>query len=393
MEERHRDAINFLRLLLVIGLVFLHYGNFPGSVTSPFDGFTGFDKEHALATFVNIYFVYLFYSSVPLLGAISGYLFFRNWRPGIEFYWKRIRSRTFSILLPMISWCAIVLVVFFVIRMISPNSGFLILIDNYNLDDLGFTQLVNALAGITRRPVNFQFWFLRDLFLTVLCTPLLGLILRRIPYIGLAAIGLIWLFDFDVPVFFRNDVLFFFYLGGVIQSRNWNLDFIPPKAAIAAMVVYLIVVGMRTVAPAFVTESTVLGYIVLEPLTRLMRLLGVYAFWGCAPFLMRTFIGRQIVTWGALAFFLHAIHWPLNHFVKDGLAVLLPPQGDAGLIANYFGTTFLTLVISFAAAWLLNRTFPSLFSHLSGGREFNASDRKNASRAAISSQQNPVASS
>ncbi|SCY66436.1 acyltransferase family protein [Microvirga guangxiensis] len=392
MEERHRDAINFLRLLLVIGLVFLHYGNFPGSVASPFDGFSGFHKEHALATFVNIYFVYLFYSSVPLLGTISGYLFFRNWKPGMDFYWKRIKSRTFSILLPMISWCAIVLAVFYVIRMFSPTSGFLALIDNYDLDNLGLRQLVNALAGITRRPVNFQFWFLRDLFLTVLCTPLLGLLIRRIPYIGLAAIGLVWLFNVDVPVFFRNDVFFFFYLGGLIQARGWNLDFIPPRAAVVAMVVYLIVVGLRTVAPAFVTEDTAFGYVVLEPMTRLMRLLGVYAFWGCAPFLMRTFIGRQIVTWGALAFFLHAIHWPLNHFVKDGLAALLPPEGDAGLIMNYFGTTFVTIAISFAAAWLLNKTLPSLFSHLSGGREFNAPQHRNLSPAAVSSPQNSVAS-
>lgn len=375
-DAEKQDRINFLRLLLIIGLVFLHYGTFPGSQNSPYAGSIDFSTSATpVAEFVNRYFIFLFYSAVPLLGAISGYLFFKDVAASPSFFLKRIRSRTMSILLPMISWSAIVLILFMAIRSVSPDSPHLAMID-YDLDTFGFSQLLNALVGVTRRPINFQFWFLHDLYLTVLVSPILYLLLRKLPFLGLAAIGAIWLADVDIAIFFRNDVLFFFYLGGLVRLCGWNLDFLSPKASVLAMGVYLVLVGLRTAAPSFIQENTLLSEFVTGPGTRSLRLLGVVAFWGCAPFLMRTYMGRQITAWGALAFFLHSIHWPLNQFIKAGLAGVLPAEGDIGFLVNYLATVILTLVAAFLIAWALNAIAPSLFSHLSGGRPFGRAKRK-----------------
>lgn len=371
-----QDRINFLRLLLIIGLVFLHYGTYPGTQNSPYAGAIDFNLSTIpVAEFVNRYFVFLFYSAVPLLGAISGYLFFKDVAASPGFFLKRIRSRTVSILLPMISWSAIVLILFMAIRSVSPDSVHLSMID-YDLERLNFSQLLNALVGITRRPINFQFWFLHDLYLTVLISPILYVLLRKVPFVGLVTIGIIWLANYDVAIFFRNDVLFFFYLGGLVRLCGWNLDFLSPKASLLAMAAYLVLVGLRTVAPSYIPEDTLLGEFITGPGTRSLRLLGVVAFWGCAPFLMRTSIGRQITAWGALAFFLHSIHWPLNQFVKAGLAGILPVEGEVGLLVNYLLTVAATLVAAFIIAWALNAVAPSLFSHLSGGRPFGRSKRK-----------------
>ncbi|MBF9197526.1 acyltransferase family protein [Microvirga terrestris] len=369
-EVEKQDRINFLRLLLIIGLVFLHYGTFPGFSTSPYiDTLGPGDATHPVASFTNRYFVFIFYSAVPLLGAISGYLFFKNASGDLGFFLKRIRSRAFSILFPMISWCAIILTIFMMIRIVSPSSSHLAMIE-YDLDRFGPSQLLNSLVGVTRRPINFQFWFLHDLFLTVLISPVLYILLRRLPFVGLFGIMAIWLTGIDLPLYFRTDVLFFFYLGGLIRMRSWNLDFIRPQTALIAMTFYLLLIGFRAIAPHFILEDSQIGGFLYGPGTRGLRLLGIVAFWGCAPYLMNNALGRRITAFGALAFFLHSIHWPLNQFIKAGLSAAIPIDGEIGLLTNYFATAVLTLAMAFGIASAINSLSPTLFSHLSGGRSF-----------------------
>src|SRR3982750_2729501 len=90
-EHHLKDRINFLRLLLIIGLVFLHYGEFPNSYLSPFKGFAS--SPTPIAPFVNSFLLFFFFSAVPLLSAISGYLFFKQAALTLAFYGGRVRSR------------------------------------------------------------------------------------------------------------------------------------------------------------------------------------------------------------------------------------------------------------------------------------------------------------
>jgi surface polysaccharide O-acyltransferase-like enzyme len=360
--------INFLRLLLIIGLVFLHYGEFPGSDHSPFRGWTSTDTP--VATFINSFFLFLFFSAVPVLSTISGYLFFKSMDPGLSFYIRRWRSRVRSVMLPMISWNAFVVVLFLTIGALWPDSSLRSIIE-YDVDDLDLGSTLNALVGITRHPVNFQFWFLHDLLLTVLCTPIVGFLIRRAPFIGMIGIGFAWLADYDFEIFFRSDVLFFFYLGGVARLRYWSLDFLSRRASLALMAIYVVLIALRTLTPALVDPEGMPGAILLGPGTSLLRVVGVLAFWGCAPMLMDTFWGRRVAALGTIAFFLHAIHWPLNQFIKAGLARLMPGTGEAAMLFNYFTTITLTLVVALLIAKAMTHFAPRLFSHLSGGRSID----------------------
>ncbi len=282
-----------------------------------------------MATFINSFFLFLFFSAVPVLSTISGYLFFKGMDSGIGFYLRRWRSRVRSVLLPMISWNAFVVVLFLAIGALWPSATLQSIID-YDVTDLDIGSTLNALVGVTRHPINFQFWFLHDLLLTVLCTPILGFLIRKAPFIGLLGIGFAWLADYDFVIFFRSDVLFFFYLGGLARLRYWNLDFLSRRAALSLMAVYVVLIALRTLAPAYVDSQGMVGEFLFGPGTSLLRVVGVLSFWGCAPMLMETFWGRRVTALGAVAFFLHAIHWPLNQFIKLGLARLMPGERRGG---------------------------------------------------------------
>lgn len=360
-----RDEINLLRFLLIVGLVCLHYGPYPGSTLSPFRGYQ--PTEFPVATFVNSYVLFFFFSAVPLLGAISGYLFFKDWEHSGAFYLKRYVSRTRSIFLPMVSWNAIVLASFALLAVVAPASPLHDVI-KYDVQDMSVRDLVNALIGVTRHPVNFQFWFLRDLFLTVLCTPVLGLLIKRAPNLGLVGLFVVWLANFKLGIFFRTDVLFFFYVGGLLQVRNWPVPQIPTRYALIALLAYAVLIGARTLAPAVVPLDSDIAAAGLQVVTRLLRVLGVVALWSIAPLLLRTRAGQWMVRMSALAFFLHAIHWPLNQFIKLAIDATLPELQEWTLLANYVGTTALTIAAATLAARLLGAVAPGLFSHLSGGR-------------------------
>ena len=387
-DSEFRARIDFLRFLLIVGLVFIPYGFYPDSEISPFRGYV--DSTTPVATFVNTFVLFFFLSAVPLLSTISGYLFFK---PGDTltpaFYLGRYRSRVRSVLLPMISWNAFGLAVFGSIFLLAPDSPFLSLV-SYDFDSLTVTNVVNALLGITRHPINFQFWFLRDLFLTVLLSPVLGLLVRHAPRLGLLGLGAVWLSGIDTVIFFRADVVFFFYLGALWRMSGWTLEFISERSAFCLMAAYVALVALRVLSPEVVADGSLLDTVIEEPITRSLRLVGVVAFWGCSPWFARTTPGRWIASVGALAFFLHAVHWPLNQFIKAGLAGFLPIHSSGWLLVNYLTTTVLTVAAALLIARGLARFAPPVFLHLSGGRSSPWGVPSAAKRPARSAEAKPI---
>lgn len=364
-DQRFKDQINFLRFSLVVGLVFLHYGAFPGTNLKPWDGISL--DHYPVASSVNSFFYFFFLSSVPVLSAISGYLFFKETDYSAAFYLRRYRSRVKSILLPMISWNALALVIAAAVLLAFPNSDRLISYDPFNLR---WKDLVNALVGLTRHPVHFQFWFLHDLLLTVLCAPLLGIAIRRLPWLGLAAVFAIWITNWNFwGVFFRADVLFFFFIGAMAQIQKWEIDrLVPSSAAPWILAAFACLVGLRVLAPLFVPLDQPWSPALISVWNDSLRLLGLIAMWGIAPLLVETSVGRLFARIGVLAFFLHAIHWPMNQAIKKAVDSLYHGSSDVALLVNLVVTTALSVLFAIGIAWVLNAVAPAVLNHLSGGR-------------------------
>ncbi|WP_262268745.1 acyltransferase family protein [Microvirga yunnanensis] len=365
LDENLREQIDLLRFLLVSGLVFLHYGRFPGYTHDPWEGLV--PTDYPVSTFANSYLYFIFLSSVPLLSAISGYLFFREVDHSVAFYLKRYRSRVRSVLLPMMSWNVISLVVAATVLTVNPNYGEILAYDVFNLK---WQDVINALVGLTQNPANFQFWFLRDLFLTVLCSPILAFVIRRAPWTGFTVLFVVWLLNFNAwHIFHRPDVLFFFYIGAMARLLNWPVaTMVTPRAGIIALVSLLVLVGVRTLSPLFVPDDLPAREALLNVWSDGLRLLGVVALWGIAPLLVSTYVGRMIGKVAAIAFFLHALHWPLNQFMKAWFVRMFPDHSDFTLLINFFGSSILSVALTIGAAWVLNAVAPSVFDHLSGGR-------------------------
>lgn len=358
------QTISFARIVLIIGLVFLHYDQYPDVSANPFSGMAA--GGHQIATFVNSFTLFFFFSVVPLLSMVSGWLFFSfDADTAGASLRQRISRRFSSIYLPMVFWNILFLSLLALLFAWKPNYPLLGQM-NIRFDHATLMDYVNAIFGITRHPVGFQFWFVRDLFVTALVSPLLWLSLKHTPYLGMAVLGVAWIIGSNLFIFFRTDVVFFFYLGGFLRIRQVPLH-IGRKTSWYLLAAYLGVVTLRTFAPMLIDLSAHRPEL-LDTATRSMRLLGVLACWGCFQQWSRTRTGAAIARFGGLAFFLHSAHFPLIAEVKILLWPLLPSHSDGWLIAHYFASVSITVVIGVSIGLLLARKAPAVFALMNGGR-------------------------
>jgi len=358
------QTIGFARITLIVGLVFLHYQQYPNIDASPFVGVDA--TRHQVATFVNSFMLFFFFSVVPLLSMVSGWLFFsfdaNDARAALT---QRIRRRFTSLYLPLVFWNALCLAVLLLLFAANPADPLFPAL-NIRFASAGPMDYANAVFGITAHPVAFQFWFVRDLFVTTLISPLLWFCLRHAPYIGMAVLGSAWITGSDLLIFFRTDVVFFFYLGAFVRIRGIPLQ-IGRRTALWLLAAYLVLVVLRALAPIGIDLSGHRPQL-LTAATRSMRLIGVLACWGIFLQLARTHFGAVVARYGGLAFFLHAAHFPLLAEVKILLWRLLPAQNDTWMLVHYLASVTLTVAIGISAGLMLATMAPRWFALMNGGR-------------------------
>jgi succinoglycan biosynthesis protein ExoH len=353
-------TINFARISLIVGLVFLHYESFPNARISPFRGLD--PTQNQIATYLQSFVLFFFFSVVPLLSMVSGWLFFSFRDDAATALRSRIRRRFSSLYLPLVFWNTLFLAVLLLLFQADPANR---LLAGLNIDfaSAGPLDYVNAVFGVTEHPVGFQFWFVRDLFVTVLVSPLLWLMLTRAPLLGALFLGGAWIIGHDLWIFFRTDVVFFFYLGGWIRLRRLPVE-IGARATLVFVLAYVAMCAVRTLAPYVVDGDPY----ILQVMTRSMRLVGVLACWGMFQRIAPTPIGGLIARFGGLAFFLHAAHYPLIAAVKLVLWDLLPAETQPWMLVHYVVSVLITVAIGIGLGLLLTRLAPKAFSLLNGGR-------------------------
>jgi succinoglycan biosynthesis protein ExoH len=234
---------------------------------------------------------------------------------------------------------------------------------NIDFDTADLAQYFNAVFAIDRAPLAFQFWFVRDLFVTILLSPVMWILIKRAPYGTAAVLFVVWLVNYDTRIFLRPDVAFFFFLGGLIRSTRTDVG-IGARATVTFLSIYVAMVTARALAPYLVEESTA----ILAGYTRLMRLVGTLACWGLLLRISGTGFGTSLSRWGPFAFFLFATHFPLMAEVKFRLWSVLPAVNDFWMVVHLLVSVVLTVALCLGAAVLLAKYVPGVFGVLNGGR-------------------------
>lgn len=196
-EQLQTNTLSALRFPLIIGVVFIH-SRFTDIIT----------QEGIISLTRDIFPIYTLLSnlisnvfsriSVPLFFAISGYFFFYRVNIlNVHVYIYKLKRRLKSLLIPYIIWNFIVILILLAAELCIPEmmSGLKKSITKWNITDWFY--------NLYAVPISYQFWFIRDLILLCIFSPIIyyGIKYGKRPFI--LALSILWIFDLwpNIPGF------------------------------------------------------------------------------------------------------------------------------------------------------------------------------------------------
>lgn len=296
--------------------------------------------------------------AVPLFFCLSGYytLFRKDWSLG-SVCLREGRKRLRTLALPYLLW----------------NVLYILLL-------MGRTWLVERSGGVPSDPfyftlgrlpdllwthvIDYPLWYLRELLVLNLVTPLLYLLLKRLPALILLGLGiwLMWPGGWAVPGI-TPIAFFFFALGGYFGQRE--LD---PLATLRPLRWVLL--------PLATLTTLILPLLVGTPAYHWCYRLGIISLCYALPVWIR-YLGTKypaLATWSEAqsrwVFFIYAVHVIFLVNWARGAVQRFPvlSSGGWGELLGFCLIELLTLLGCFVLYQLLHRLTPRALALLCGGR-------------------------
>ena len=194
------NLLDYLKCLLCIGVVLIHAQFTPKE--SLLFGSEWLEIDYSLFnSFIRFFTIdFLNNTCVPVFFSISGFLFFHNVPDKIDkYFWKwyknKLYSRVFSLLIPYL----------------ISNTIFMLLSEYVRHE--GVRPLLSAYWSYTYGvPTNVPTWFLRDLMVACVLSPIILILLRKLKFVPLIILFLLWffgVFEGAVPGLSFYSLLFF----------------------------------------------------------------------------------------------------------------------------------------------------------------------------------------
>lgn len=349
------QRLQVIRFPLVVSVVFHHNGT--GTVrladgiamsTGPLDAWA-----RAIHTFVAYGLGGI---RMPTFFLISGFLFFTGIAGRGDWMWRKLSSRTQSILLPLVLWNAMVLLMLLLTQSLPFTKVYFSGHGAWSaaVRDFGWFDVLNALFGISGDPILYPLWFLRDLFLMCLLAPVFFVMPRVAQWALVMSFGVLWLLDawpYEVPTVQSG---FFFGLGALLALSRRNLflmdGYLPWTCAafFGLVTASWIVPEQHRIAPMLMHLEHLAGVVLVLSLSK--------------PLLAMPRVGAWLIAVSASSFFLFVAHEPLLTLVRKTMWITLGPHATGA--ATVLCTVLLLLLVYHAA----EKMAPRLLSALTGGR-------------------------
>ena len=219
LSRESSETLNYLKCILALGVVMLHarytevvIGGENLLSNGDFDVYLLFIRS--LKIFLQV--------CVPVYFLISGYLFFLNVpdSPDYPFFTHKYKSRIHTLFIPYIIGNLVVIVMFF---FAERYLGGIMSGTNRAISDYSFKELLQSLWYQQNNdgPINEVLWFIRELMVMVLLSPLFYWLIKKTNYWCLIVLLLYYILDCSRPIpGLRPVALYFFSLGAFFSIKE-----------------------------------------------------------------------------------------------------------------------------------------------------------------------------
>lgn len=357
-------TIAFLRFPLIIGVVLIH--SKLSDVVIGGVSYTDIDKYPFFSDFSYLFSSVFPAIAVPMFFFISGFLFF--YKPeqfDRQAYFQKLRKRARTILLPYLCWNLLILFLHFLAENLFPDlmSGQNKAVSDYTFTDWLWafwnTQAINPETKESF-PINYPFWFIRDLMVVMLFSPVIHVLVKRLKIFAVLLLGICWFGGFWVDwVGFSSTAFFFFATGSYFSIHRKNFVDVVKSKTFGFTVAYLVLAFIELYTQETSWHSR---------LHQVNILLGM----ACAIALCAHFIERG--NWkvnnflSESSFFIYAYHAMPLAFVIKLLFKVVHPQSEIALSLTYVLCPTITICIGLGFYYLLRKYLPRFTAIITGGR-------------------------
>ena len=365
-------VIELLRFPLALAVVYLHCG---GTVdTAPYrDGLNTNFSDLLCITVSHV----ITHVAVPSFFLISGYLYFKEGKINYSLYHAKIQKRFYTLFLPYIlsNFIPFLFVLFkrigggilngtwenVILYLNSTEYVHLFWdIEPLNLTSQNLLGISTPLSG----PINFPLWYLRDLILLTVFSPLIYLLLKygrkyTIFILLICYISGIWITNKILPI----TGVFFFSLGAYFSL--FKIDFLNSRI-MKSVIFKTLAVMFLIIAVYYDGMNTYLGTI-------------AYKLFICTGVFMTFYIGNKMVNKGIQvnkfltesSFFIYVSHFIFVFLINIHLLIIdkfLVKSTGFLLTVDYLLYPILITILCVTTKYFLQRFIPSIYSLLTGTR-------------------------
>ena len=361
MNEYLSKKISFLSLISMLAVVFIHAYNYTDTFLQPHTIIT--EGLHPVACVQYAISNALTRFAVPMFFMISGFLFFFGKDFSTSVYVKQVKKR-----------CRTVLSVFVIFSVISFAVCHLV----YSFTGEGVIGMIderiikNPLYALLQNPYAFQLWFLAQLFIMSIVSPVIYFLIKKIKFVLPVILACLWFMDKQLVVggytLFNSDAYMFFTLGAYIAVEELNFKTLYQKTEntklwIGSLVLWIFVAAVYTLFSATADKSSCIQLI----LFKLCVLLGMVTVWLSYDRFSAGVLEHPVTkTLSENNFMVYLLHEPLLHIIF--MSTITYCKADIVHILLYFVLPVVIIMLCAYIGKILRNKCPGLNSILTGGR-------------------------
>lgn len=344
-------TIGILRFPLMILVVYAHMVSFETSkisLTFSIDHFSIFIKELLSNNLGRL--------PVPCFFLFSGYLFFLkvyNWNK--EIYKSSLIKKIKTLLVPYLLWNTIYIVIIILKNLVFKNFG---LSQDENYTYIAGTPFYQLLTD----PVYFAFWYIRDLLIMILLTPIFYFLIKKLDFLFLVILCVFYLSTLEIPYFkFNSTSVMFFGMGAFFGIKK--IDFV--SLSIKYNNEIIVVSTILLLLSLFYN-----GSVYYEKAIRPFVLIGIFTvFYIGYQISLSPSISKNILFVTPATFFIYATHQIyLLGWIKGFFAKFSHTSLGIGGIISYLISPIICCAICVLLYMLFNKYIPKILSFSIGNR-------------------------
>lgn len=375
--EMQSKVLDNLRFPLVIMVVFIHSCTINDYCMPNWSNMSGADVNVAL----QILFSHVLSSiAVPTFFVISGYFFFYNTRKfDIDTYRQKIKKRIKSLLVPYLIWntFSILWIIFLKIGAYfvkgKPLSNILDFLNENNWLRLYWDCYIwgetrhNWLGQITPAsgPYLIPLWFLRDLMIVVIITPILYYLIKRFKYFTMILLCICYITGIWPNVHgLSSEAILFFSIGAYFSIHKRNMIEELKKIKQPALLLFI---PLLIVEWYYDGSSTTIGQYIYP----IFIIVGVISVINCVSALTKAEILYVPSTISKMTFFIYVSHGLIGLPLAATVLERIIPNYDSywiSIITYYILLPVFGISICFVLHEVLKRYFPDMLAVLAGKR-------------------------